>query len=489
MPKPPNILFLIADQMQAQVLDPNHPCRTPNIDRLAARGLRFTRAYTPNAVCSPARASLMTGLLPHNHGVLWVTHNVADDQGLLRTDRPHWAQRLAAAGYRSGYFGKWHVERSEDPTRFGWQTYRQAGPPKTRPKPPDQMPQEPDPSAFVLSRTYPPRPGYPSRLHYGVVGEGPMDRPLGKTTRLALDFLEEAARSEQPWCCMLSVQDPHDPFICSEATFRQYDVSSLEDPPNAQDRFEDKPTLYRRSLEAIGKLPRTHRQEAMACYYANVTEVDAMWGLVLEKLATLGLEKDTLVVVTSDHGELMGAHGLYCKNISAFEEIYNIPLVMAGPGVASGVVTKARVGLHDLGPTLLETVGAEPLPDTDARSFAELLADPAPREASYDSGYAEFHGARFLLTQRVLWKGDWKLVFNGFDDDELYNLAEDPRELRNLARDPAHAAKVAELMEAVWERILSTGDATLANTSYAPLRIAPVGPLKAKRAGAAQAAT
>src|SRR5690606_12243037 len=117
----PNLLFLMTDQMQGRVLDPAHPCITPNFDSLAARGIRFTRAYTPNAVCSPARASLMTGLLPHNHGVLCVTHTVDEDQAVLRKEHPHWAQRFVEAGYRTGYFGKWHVERSNELAQFGWQ--------------------------------------------------------------------------------------------------------------------------------------------------------------------------------------------------------------------------------------------------------------------------------------------------------------------------------------------------------------------------------
>ena len=121
MAKRPNLLFLMTDQMQARVLAPGHPCQTPACERLARLGVRFERAYTPNAVCSPARASLMTGLLPHNHGVLEVTHCVDEDQCRIRPDKPHWAQRLRDLGYRTGYFGKWHVDRSEDPTLFGWE--------------------------------------------------------------------------------------------------------------------------------------------------------------------------------------------------------------------------------------------------------------------------------------------------------------------------------------------------------------------------------
>ncbi len=129
MSQRPNILFLMTDQMQGQVLRPDHPCITPNLDKLAARGVRFDRAYTPNAICSPARASLMTGLLPHNHGVLMVTHTTDDDQSCLRTEYPHWAQHLKSAGYYTGYFGKWHVERTNKLEDFGWQVNGARGTP------------------------------------------------------------------------------------------------------------------------------------------------------------------------------------------------------------------------------------------------------------------------------------------------------------------------------------------------------------------------
>ena len=97
----PNILFLMTDQMQGRVLEPDNPCQTPNLDRLAARGMRFRRAYTPNAVCSPARASLMTGLLPHNHGVLFVEHTVDADQAVLRSQHPHFAVSAGSSKARS----------------------------------------------------------------------------------------------------------------------------------------------------------------------------------------------------------------------------------------------------------------------------------------------------------------------------------------------------------------------------------------------------
>ena len=118
-----NLLFLMVDQMHGQVLDNGNPCITPNLDRLSKSGVKFNRAHTANPVCSPARASIMTGLLPHNHGVTTVTHTVDEDQSNLRTDKEHWAQRLKEDGYKTAYFGKWHVERSRKLEDFGWDDY------------------------------------------------------------------------------------------------------------------------------------------------------------------------------------------------------------------------------------------------------------------------------------------------------------------------------------------------------------------------------
>ena len=115
----PNILLFLMDGLQASALEPGSACITPTFDIFRADGLAFNRAYTTTPTCSPARASLMTGLLPHNHGVLEVEHGRDADQCVLRTDKPHWAQRLCASGYRTAYLGKWHIERTNDLAPFG----------------------------------------------------------------------------------------------------------------------------------------------------------------------------------------------------------------------------------------------------------------------------------------------------------------------------------------------------------------------------------
>lgn len=473
----PNILFLIADQMQGRVLHPDHPCLTPHLDQLAARGVRFPRAYTPNPLCSPARASLMTGLLPHNHGVLTVTHGVDADQSCLRLDKPHWAQRLVAAGYRTGYFGKWHIERSYELARFGWQTdctthsdlFKQRA---AQQPPPPPLPQPPaTPLRFELIGPE----GYGPALLYEVIDEPVERRGLGIIVDLALDWLSEATRRPQPWCAFVSVQEPHDPYRAPRPWFERYDPDCIALPASARDDLSGRPNLYKKAQNIFAGLTDLQRRRAMACYWASISEIDQQFGRLLRAVERAGQLENTLVVLTSDHGELLGAHGLWMKNVGAFEEVYNVPLIVAGPGVARGAASAARVGLHDLCPTLCDLAGAQPIHNADCRSFAGLLADPAA-DAHWQRGFAEYHGTRQLLTQRILWDGPWKLVHNGFDFDELYNLETDPHELHNLAADPAYADQLRRLMALAWDFMKRTNDHTLVKTHYPPLRLAPLGP-------------
>jgi choline-sulfatase len=227
--------------------------------------------------------------------------------------------------------------------------------------------------------------------------------------------------------------------------------------------------------------PEDHRTAA-ACYYASVTEIDAQFGRLIDRIDQAGQLDNTLVVLTTDHGEHLGAHGLYCKNFCASEEVYNIPLILAGPGIARNKNTSARVGLHDLCPTLCELAGVEPIQNADSRSFRSLLAEPQAREDQFTTGFAEYNGGRFNLTQRIYYRDDWKYIFNGFDYDELYNLAQDPGEMENRIDDP-HCAEIRRSLAAsMWKTIRDTGDHGLYNTQYPILRLNEYGPLLAEQA-------
>lgn len=469
--KRPNILMFLPDAMPASVVQPDSQCLTPNFDRLAARGMRFERCYTTTPICSPARASLMTGLLPHNHGVLQVEHCVDDDQCCLRTENPHWAQRLSDAGYHTGYFGKWHIERSNRLEDFGWQVngcdeaaaQRKLG--EGIAAVGDLL------EDAVLARYLEQPAGYNRVLHYAVTNVTPEQRRIGLTTNNALAFLDDAINNEAPWACCVSFTEPNTPEIAGAEAFAKYAVDDIELPPNLNDDLGDRPALYRRQREIWQDTTDQQWRQQRAVYYAAISELDEQFGRLLDRLESANALDNTIVLVLSDHGRYLGAHGFDNHNFAAFEEIYNVPLIMAGPGIASGTHSRACVGIADLCPTLIELAGATPISVADSRSFAHLLQDPG---ADNGVAYGENHGCRFTVEQRILWDGNWKFVFNGFDYDELYNLATDPFETNNVAA--AHPERCQQMMALIWQQIHATDDGAMLGTHYPPMRMACVGP-------------
>lgn len=471
---PPNILLFVADGLQGQALAPGSPVIAPHIRALAQRGVQLGRAYTPLPTCSPARASLMTGLLPHNHGVLQVEHTVDPDQSVLRTDKPHWAQHLQASGYQTAYFGKWHIERSLQLDQFGWEISQPLGQEAHRKTSEQGMTAE---STLIpqLSRYHQGPDGYNETLHYGVTDVPPQDRGIGRPTEAACDYLRRAP-SDRPWCCMASYYEPNEAMIVGRAAYELYDADQLPLPANLRDDLRDRPNLYQRQQQIFADLSDDQWRQALACYYGRISEIDQQLGRLLAVLEETGQLDNTIIIFTADHGKYVGGHGFEAHNCGPFEEIYNIPLIAAGPGLATGVHSSARVGFHDLCPTLCDLAGAQPIDVPDSRSFVDALKAPKERESEFTTGYAEYHGTRFPLAQRIYWEDEWKFSFNGFDFDELYNLAEDPGEMTNLAARPQYADRVRHMMGRIWERIEATHDRALINTHYYSMRFAAVGP-------------
>ena len=470
----PNILLFIADGLRAQALAPDSEVVAPHVRALAVRGVQIANAYTPLPTCSPARASLMTGLLPHNHGVLQVEHVADPDQCVLRADRPHWAQRLQAAGYQTAYFGKWHIERSLQLADFGWEIGQPLGQEAHR-KSSEQGMRADSALDPELSRYHQGPAGYNDTLHYGVTDVPLGERGISAPTDAACAYLQEAP-TDRPWCCVASYYEPNEAMVVGRATYERYDVDRLKLPANLRDDLSDRPNIYQRQQRIFADLSDREWRRALACYYGRISEIDAQLGRLVAVLEARGALDNTLIIFTADHGKYVGSHGFEAHNVGAFEEIYNIPLVAAGPGMASGIRTNARVGLHDLCPTLTELAGAAPIEVPDSRSFAALLRDPGVCEDKSQTGYAEYHGTRFPLAQRIYWEGEWKFVFNGFDFAELYNLADDPAEMHNLAQMPEQAERVRQMMKQIWAHLDATGDQALVNTHYYSMRFAAVGP-------------
>jgi arylsulfatase A-like enzyme len=185
------------------------------------------------------------------------------------------------------------------------------------------------------------------------------------------------------------------------------------------------------------------------------------------------MAENTIIVFTSDHGDYMGEHRLMLKGIPPFESVYRVPLVLTGPGVPAGQETDRIVSLLDLAPTLAELTLGEVFP-CYGRSLLPLLQGET---VNWDSeAFAECHGQRFNYTQRILWRGSDKYVFNGFDEDELYDLAADPSEVNNLAGDPASRLKLESMAARMWQIMHETDDWTMVDAQYGMFRYFPVGP-------------
>ncbi len=466
MMKSPNLLFIITDQQRADTIEPGTVCQTPNLDVLAAAGCRFSRSYAPNPICSPTRASLMTGLLPHSHGMVDVTHAVPSYRASFDATLPVWPQKLQQAGYHTAYFGKWHVERSNQLERFGFEQYEVE---KYQQKLGlVEMGGEMSPRGGVSQK------GYRDFPLYGVTDDPVESLPEYQLYSDGIGFLERAAADpERPWALFLSSEAPHDPYVVPREYYQRYQPGDIQPPASFDDPLSDRPGIYRRIQRVWQDLSWEQFSEATACYYASCSMIDEQIGRLLDRLDELGMRQNTVIVFTSDHGDYMGEHRLMLKGIPAFEGAYRVPLILSGPGIPAGRTVDPIVSLLDLAPTLTQLTAGEPFP-CQGRSLLPLLAG---EENDWRSeAFAECHGQRLNYSQRVLWQDDYKYIFNGFDEDELYDLTHDPHELRNLTADEAHRPTLESMSARMWEIVHQTGDSTLAQAQYGMFRFAPVGP-------------
>jgi arylsulfatase A-like enzyme len=482
-PSEPNLLFLITDQQRADTLAPGSPCQTPHLDSLARRGVRFENCYAPNPICSPVRASLFTGLLPHNHGMVDNPHTVEAYRANLKAGLPFWTRDLQQAGYYCGYYGKWHVERSLRLEDFGFNEYetedgdyrgyrahrRQMGLPEKVAAPQQVVKVE--------------QKGYRPFVLSGAIPEPPEATLEQYIFSRGVQFIEEqAARpTQRPWALVLSTLGPHDPYLVPGEYLERYDPRQIPLPASFGDDLAGRPAIYRRIQQVWASLEWEEYARAIASYYAFCSLIDDQVGRIMAALQASGQSENTLVVYISDHGDYMGDHRLMLKGVPAFEGAYRVPLILAGPGIPQGETVTQRVNHLDLAastmPLLGFQAGAVSGHPSIGRSLLPLLnGDQAARQDWSSLHFAECHGQRFFYTQRVVWWEQYKYVFNGFDLDELYDLAGDPYELHNLAQEAGMRPVLEEMAARMWQVIQTTGDANMIDAEYGMFRFAPVGP-------------
>lgn len=475
-----NILLIMTDQHRYDTLGcyGAPTCRTPNIDSLAARGIRFDAAYTSTSPCSPSRAALFTGLYPHKN-------HVRANDGILNPDIPTLATELGKVGYNLGYVGKWHVDRNRVPTDHGFVGRDFPGygyPPsggvieglrfgggRREPIPhyPEYLRQHGYENPKVLEAFYGDNPGVQNHEMYALQS-GTVETTFEymaseDTIELLRGFKEAQDQEDKPFFLWTNFWGPHTPCLLPEPYYSMYDPQAIPEEPSFTETWDRKPRvqeLYER-FWGLSSGGWESWREIVARYWGYVTMLDDLVGRICDELKTLNLADNTLVVFTTDHGDMMGAHRLIEKGPFTYEQCYRLPLVAAHPACEiPGSVCEEFVYLHDLFPTFLEMAGVAPPDVPDNQSILDnVLGRSAPM--GRDSIYSAFASQIFPFEQRMVRTRTYKLVYNVSDIGELYDLANDPWEMRNLIDLPETQFVQNELLELMREHMVRLNDPLL----------------------------
>jgi arylsulfatase A-like enzyme len=459
-PAPPNVLVIVLDQERVDALGAygSQVCRTPNLDRLAADGVRFETAIVPTALCSPSRASMLTGRYPHGHGILNNTHEPDALRTELSPDIPTYPAALRDAGYRLGFVGKWHVGRV-GPAAYGYHDVA-AVPEDVAPGPGPV-----DPS-FIGAHPRVLDPVYAEYPHGRLLVSGIDARPIVATethrqAQAAIDLLEGYGSRAEPFCLSLNFEGPHHPYTPPEPFASAYDAASIQPWPNFAEPVSGKPAAQRRLIDqrGVGGWTWAQWRPVVARYFGYLSFIDAEIGRVLDALDRLDLTRTTVVIHTADHGDMTGSHGgQFNKGPLMYDEIYRVPLIVRDPRAGSGGVCRAPVSTVAIMPTILELAGIARPPGLHAESLLPFVSDPSP-DPGDGAAFAEYHGEEWgLYSQRMVRTHGAKYVYSPHGTDELYDLAADPHELHNVAEEPAYAALATELRSRLVEWMSATDD-------------------------------
>ncbi len=472
-PARPNILFICTDQQRYDALGcyGNEHIITPTIDALATEGVLFERCYVQNPVCAPSRASLVTGRYPSAHG-LWA-NGVA-----LAPDEELFSRALADAGYDCGLIGKLHLAadfggRSEPRRDDGFRYFQWSHDPyHTAPQNAYHQWLEARFPHYLTAAKDPQNPvsfeNLPTEAQYSQW-----------VAEKATEFLQSARDPAKPFFLFANFFDPHHPFGAPDDYLNLYDPDTLPRPIGQPGELATKPPVQTDASRAsyAGHEPgfTTYSdagiQEIVRTYYAMVTLIDDAVKRILDTLNGLGLREQTLVIFTSDHGEMLGDHNLLLKGPMMYESAVRVPLILRWPGhLPAGQRRPELVQWMDLCPTLLDAAALPPLPRNQAQSLLPLARgdeDAQPRGWALSSYRNSGHPYDPPVHLTMLRRGDYKLVvYHGAPatirprTGELYNLRHDPRELNNLWNDAGHAQTRVELQEFLLDTLIETEDRT-----------------------------
>jgi len=463
-----NILLLVTDQHRADTIRSygHSICETPALDSLAAAGTRFDAAFTPTAICTPARASLVTGVLPFRHKLLANSELNVGYREELDDTYPSFAYALHDAAYHTGHVGKWHVGKERGPDAFGFEGVHYPGW--------GNPVEHPTYTAWLEKRGLPPyriseeiRAISPNGQE-GSLLAGVLEQPVDATFEAfladqAIERLRAYAASwheqHQPFFLGVHWFGPHLPYCIPRDWFERYDPASIELPRSIAETFAGKPRVQAQYSAYWGfdSLSLETWRRLIAAYLGYVAMIDEQIQRVLGAAQELGLWDSTAVIFTADHGEFTGSHRLISKAPAMYDDIYRIPMIARIPGAPAGRTDTRFASLLDLTPTILDLAGVT-IPDhMDGRSLAPLTRGDEQLEWR-DAIFAEFHGLHFPYPQRMIRTERYKLVVNPADINELYDLGTDPDELHNRYNHPELGTIRRQLLARLYEELRRRGD-------------------------------
>ena len=453
MTKAPNILLLMTDQQRWDAMGCSGGwVRTPNLDRLAAEGVRFTNCVATSPVCIPTRLSLATGLYPHNTGV-W--NNM---QHQMPADAPTWMQAVRGAGYRTSLFGKTHLHPHQGDLRdreglmhaCGLDDVDEIGGPRASAQVLSHMTAGWEAKGLWEAYRADYRERFRTKPHLvrpSTLGlEDYADVYVGQQAKRYLQGYDR----QEPWCCWVSFGGPHEPWDTPEPYASMYDPEEMPPaiprPPAGERPRGQLDRLMERIDPAFepGEVGRLR-----ADYAGNVTLIDDQIGEILETIEARGELENTVIVHTSDHGEMNGDHGLIYKS-NFLDGAVRIPLIVRTPDSANaGSVCDSPAEWIDIGPTLVETAGGELAHRQFGKSLCEVLEQPEATHREF--AISEIDGEIMLLDR------EWKAALNAEGEVYLlFDVREDPEETRNLAGRPEVAEIETALRLRILERLVQT---------------------------------
>lgn len=454
--EPYNVLFIISDDLTANALScyGNKICQTPNIDAIAADGVRFTRAYCQGTYCGPSRASFMSGFYPHATGVL----GYASPREKIG-DLPTWSEHFKNNGYYSARVSKiFHMGvpggiedggDGSDDQRSWTERFNSQGPEWRAPGDGETLENNPDGKRPVVGgNTF-------------VVVEADGDDLVhsdGKTASKVVQLLMDPERKKQPFWLGVGFVRPHVPFVAPRPYYKPFlPYESMELPARLADDWSDIPKAginYKTSQNM--KMDLRRQKKAVGGYYASVAYMDAQVGKVMRALEESGLRDRTIVIFTSDHGYHLGEHDFWAK-VSLRDESAGVPLIISVPG-KSPAVCSSLVELLDLYPTLASLCGLSVPDHVQGKNISQLLDDPSTSVRKAAFSVAPMRKGFLMRESKYSYIQYGENASGGM---ELFDTVQDPEQFHNLAKLPEHQATVERMKLALQNKLADLRDNAL----------------------------